>query len=82
MTFLIAMIVNGDGFLPTSHSPEPKHRPFPSSKRQVEIFDPVIQLPAFKTNYRPTAATFSQSGHRCVTSIKLEQIRLYSTKFH
>jgi hypothetical protein len=35
--------LNCDEFLQTSHSPEPEHSSFPSSKRLVGIFRPVVQ---------------------------------------
>jgi hypothetical protein len=47
VTFLIKLIVDGsvDGgeFLQTPHAPEAKHRPLPSSERQVRILGPVFQ---------------------------------------
>jgi hypothetical protein len=37
----------GGGELPqTSHPPEPKHRPLPSSERKVRVLRPVVQPPA------------------------------------
>ena len=46
MAFLVEMVVDrgmdGGKFLQTSHAPEPEHRPFPSSKRQVRILRPVV----------------------------------------
>jgi hypothetical protein len=47
VAFLVEMFVDrdvdGNKFLQTFHTPEPKHCPLPSSKRQVRILPAVVQ---------------------------------------